>query len=165
METLFIYTRISRSMALSDILYNELLRMRDRHVAEEERVQTAKILVKKVLLGLVNNWKSYSKSNQTYSNEDAQYLVFIDKEKLNPHINQFLLVSNEISAIGILPDVVSDKLIDFAARMRVIEEKSDIVSSDTWSRDYPSSVVNQFDELLADIIEMSTNLDEICKTT
>ncbi|WP_229390278.1 hypothetical protein [Methanosarcina sp. DH2] len=151
-------------MALSDILYNEILRIRDKQLAEEERVLTAKILIKKTLLGFLNDWKSYSKSNQIYSNEDAEYLVFINEEKLNHHLNQFLLISNEISAVGILPDAVSDKLIDFASRMRVIADRSAIVSADAWSREYPSSLVNQFDNLLDDIVDMSTNLDEYCRT-
>jgi len=149
-------------MALSDILYNEILRIRDKQIAEEERIQTAKLLVKKVLLGFINDWKSYSKADQIYSNEDAQYLVFINKDKLNHHIDQFLFISNEIGSVGILPDVVSEKLIDFAARMRPISDKSDVVTSEVWSRESPSSLVNQFDELLADISEMCTNLDEIC---
>lgn len=32
------------------------------------------------------------------------------------------------------------------------------------TREYPPSLVNQFDELLADIVEMSTNLEEYCHT-
>jgi hypothetical protein len=152
-------------MALSDVLYNEILRIRDKQIAEEERIQTAKILVKKVLLGFVNDWKSYSKADQIYSNEDAQHIAFITTDKINYHIDQFLFISNEIGSINILPDVISEKLVDFTSRMRVIESKSDIVSSDAWSREYPSSIPNQFDELLADIDEMSTNLDEICSAS
>lgn len=133
-------------------------------IIHKEHVLSEKNKVKKVLLEFINDWNSYSKSDQIYSNEDAQYLVFIKKEKLDYYIDQFLFISNEIKSIGILPDVVSEKLIDFAARMRPISDRSNIVSSDAWSRKYPSSLVNQFDELLADIRETYENLDEICST-
>lgn len=68
-------------MALPDILYNEILRMRDKRIAEEDRVLTAQILVNKVLLGLINDWKSYSTADQVYTNKDAQHIMFIANDK------------------------------------------------------------------------------------
>jgi hypothetical protein len=57
---------------------------------------------------------------------------------------------------------VSDKLVDFVSHMLVIVDKSIIVSKDVWDRADPSSIVNQFDELLADFKDLNTNLDGIC---
>lgn len=132
-------------------------------VVHNELVLNEKNEVKRVLLEFCNDWKSYSKSNEYYSNEDPAHIAFIGVDhRLKYHLDQFNLVSNKIID---LPKDVSDKLVDFVSRMRVMEARSDIVSSDAWSREYPSSLVNQFDELLADIVEMSTNLDEICSAT
>lgn len=156
---------ISLSMALSDILYNEILRMRDRQLAKEDRVLTAKILVNKVLLGFLNDWKSYSVSDQFCANEDAQYIAFIGIDKtLEYHLDQFVLVATEIGSIGILPDEVSNKLVEFAARMRPMIKRSNIVSHDAWGREYPDSLPNKFDLLLTDVVDMSRNLGEYCGT-
>ncbi len=148
-------------MALSDILYNEILRMRDKQLAKEDRVLTAQILVNKVLLGFINEYKSYSTADQIYANTDAQCRMFIaiDK-KIEYHVDQFIFVANEIGAVGILPDEVPDKLVKFAARMRPIIDQSHYQSHDFWSRKYPDSVLNRFDALLKDIEEMKTNLDD-----
>uniref|UniRef100_Q466I2 Uncharacterized protein n=2 Tax=Methanosarcina barkeri TaxID=2208 RepID=Q466I2_METBF len=153
-------------MALSYILYNEILRMRDRQLAKEDRVLTAKILVNKVLLGFLNDWKSYSTSDQFWANEDAQYIAFIGIDKtLEYHLDQFVLVATEIGSIGILPDEVSNKLVEFAARMRPMISQSNIANHETWGREYPDSLPNKFDALLIDITDMLQNLDECCDTT
>lgn len=150
-------------MSLSDILYNEILRMRDKRIAKEDRVLTAKVLANKVLLGFINNWKSYSKADKFYSNEDAQHIAFIgDDKRLEYHVDQFVLIATEIGSVSLLPDEVPNKLLEFAARMRPMIKKSDIVSSDAWGREYPDSLPNQFDVLLIDITDMSRNLDEYC---
>lgn len=152
-------------MALSDILYNEILRMRDKQLAKEDRILTAQILVNRVLLGFINDWESYSAADQIYANEDAQYMMFIDKgKKLEHHVDQFIFIANEIGSVGILPDEVPDKLVKFAARMRPIIEQSNIVSHDAWGRGYPDSLPNQLDLLLADILDMSKNINEYCGT-
>lgn len=151
-------------MALSDILYNEILRMRDRRIANEDRVLTAKVLANKVLLGFINDWKSYSKADQFYSNEDAQHISFIDDRRLEYHVDQFVLIATEIGSVGLLPDEVPNKLLEFAARMRPMISQSDIVSSDAWGREYPDSLPNQLDALLTDIADMSKNIDEYCDT-
>jgi len=127
---------------------------------QEERVLNAKSKVKKVLLGFCNDWKSYSKSNELYRNGDPEYIGFIViGNRLMNHIDQFNLVSNEISD---LPNAVPDKLMELVAQMRVMVGQSNLVNPEVWGREYPSSIVNQFDEFLTDIIEMYTNLDEIC---
>ncbi|WP_141706355.1 MULTISPECIES: hypothetical protein [Methanosarcina] len=152
-------------MALSDILYNEILRMRDKRIAEEDRVLTAQILVNKVLLGFINDWRSYSTADQIYFNDDAQYIMFIaDDKRLEYHVDQFVFVANEISSIGILPDEVSNKLVEFTARMRPMIKWSNIVSHDAWGREYPDSLPNQFDLLFTDILDMFRNINEYCGT-
>lgn len=154
---------IALSMALPDILYNEILRMRDRRIAEEDRVLTAQTLVNKVLLGFINDWKSYSTAEQIYSNEDAQYMMFIDKDKrLEYHVDQFIFVANEIGSVGILPEEVSNKLVEFAARMRLIINTS--TTHDAWFRDNQGNTLDQFDLLLTDILDMSRNINEYCGT-
>ena len=148
-------------MALPDILYNEILRMRDRRIAEEDRVLTAQTLVNKVLLGFINEWKSYSTADQIYADKDAQYMMFIDKDKkLEYYIDQFIFVANEIASVGILPDEAPNKLVEFAARMRPIIDQSHYQGHDFWGREYPDSAPNRFDALLKDIEEMKTNLDD-----
>ncbi|KKG08802.1 hypothetical protein EO92_13390 [Methanosarcina sp. 2.H.A.1B.4] len=132
-------------------------------VIHEERVLDAKSKVKKVLLGFCNDWKSYSNSKELYSNEDPEYIAFICvNHRLEYHLDQFNLVSNEISD---LPIAVSDKLLEFVSQIRIMIGRSNIVDVEVWSRKYPSSLVNQFDELLADVMEMYANLDEICSIT
>lgn len=132
-------------------------------VIHEERVLDAKSKVKNVLLGFCNDWKSYSNSKELYANEDPEYLAFIVMdERLKYHLNKFNLVSNEISD---LPQAMSDKLLGFVSQMRVMVGRSKLVDVEVWSRKYPSSLVNQFDELLADIREMYASLDEICSLT
>lgn len=132
-------------------------------VTHEKLVLNEKSKVKKVLLEFCNDWKSYSNSKELYSNEDPEYIAFICmNHRLEYHLDQFNLVSNEISD---LPKSVSDKLLEFVSRMRVMVGRSNIVDVAVWSRKYPSSLVNQLDELLADIREMYVNLDEICSIT
>jgi hypothetical protein len=150
-------------MALSDILYNEILRMRDKRIAKEERMLTAQILVNKVLLGFINDWKSYSAIDQFLSNKDAQYMEFIRiKKRLEYHVDQFVSIATEISSINLLPNEVPTKLLEFAARMIPMIERSIIVSNDAWGREYPDSLPNQLDELLIEIDDMSQNLDKYC---
>jgi hypothetical protein len=139
--------------------------MRDKRIAKEDRVLTAKILVNKVLLGFLNDWESYSTADQFYSNEDAQHIAFIDDKRLEYHVDQFVLIATKIGSLGLLPDKVPTKLLEFAARMRPIIKQSDIVSADAWSREYPDCLPNQLDALLIDIIDMSKNIDEYCDTT
>jgi hypothetical protein len=147
-------------------LYIELKKHNKKNqtaVIQEKRILKAKNKVKMVLLSFCNDWNSYSKSKEYYQNADSQYIVFIGMEhRVKYHLDQFNLVSNEISE---LPKAVADKLADFSSWMRVIEDKSVIKSSDAWDRADRSSIVNQFDELLADIKEMYANLDEMCNTT
>lgn len=135
-------------------------------VLHEKCVLSEKNKVKKILLGFCNDWKSYSNSKELYENDD-EYLVFIAIDRrFEYHWDQFHFVSNEVSD---LPKAISDKLLEFVSRMRVMAGKANVGQSYTvdveiWSREYPSSLVNQFDELLADIREMYENLDEICST-
>lgn len=152
-------------MTLSDILYNEILRMRDKRIAKEDRVLTAKVLANKVLLGFINDWKSYSAVDRFLLNKDAQHIEFIGNAKrLGYHVDQFVLIATEIGSVGLLPDEVPNKLLEFAARMRPMIRQSNIVSSDAWGREYPDSLPNQFDALLIDIVDMSRNIDEYCDT-
>ncbi|MGB9928855.1 MAG: hypothetical protein ACPK85_10685 [Methanosarcina sp.] len=105
-----------------------------------KQFEIAKNMVKRVLIEFLNDWKSYSKSDEIWSNKDAQYIDFVAiNNRLDYHLFQFTFVSDEIEALSVLPDSVSNKLTEFAAKMRVIESKSDIVSSDAWSREYQSS--------------------------
>lgn len=150
-------------MALSDILYNEILRMRDRRIAEEDRVLTAQTLVNKVLLGFINDWKSYSTANQVYTSKDAQHMMFIANDKrLEYHVDQFIFVANEIGSVGILPDEVSNKLVEFAARMRLIINTS--TTHDAWFRDNQDNTPDRFELLLTDILDMSRNINEYYST-
>jgi hypothetical protein len=144
-------------MALPDIFYNEILRMRDKRLAEEERVLTAKILVNKVLCGFINDWNSYSTANQYISNENAQCFEFIDR--LEYHLDQFIAVANEICSINILPSTVPNKLVELAAKMRPLIAQSNIVSADV-----TDNIPTEFDALLTEITEMSKYLDEYCGT-
>lgn len=159
-ENLFLDNIVEIKKSISDISSNfEII----TGVRKPDKFEIAKNMVKKVLIEFLNDWKSYSKSDEIWSNEDAEYIEFVaGNNRLDYHLFQFTLVSNEISADGALPDDVSNKLIEFAAKMRVIASQSDIVSSDAWSREYPSSIPNQFDDLLADIKKLYENLDEIC---
>ena len=139
--------------------------MRDKRIDSDERVLTAKILVSKVLLGFVNDWKSYSKVDQFLLNIDAQDIEFIGTAKrLEYHVDQFVLIATEIGSVGLLPDEVPNKLLEFAAMMRPMIGRSNIVSNDAWGREYPDSLPNQFDALLTDITEMCKHLDEYCCT-
>jgi hypothetical protein len=127
------------------------------------QVEIAKIMVKNILVGFCNDLESYSKSNQVWSNENSKYTEFVARNnRLDYHLFQFIQVSNKIDAVGVLPDTVSDKLIEFTTQMRLIAHKSNFGSSGGWGRESPSSIPNLFDELLADIKTMYENLDEIC---
>jgi hypothetical protein len=148
-------------MALSDVLYNEILRMRDKRIAKEDRVLTAQILVNKVLVGFINDWKSYSAVDQFFANDDAQYMEFISSDKrLEYHVNQFIAIATEIDSIRILPNAMPNKLVQLAADMRPIILKSNIVSADAWGREYPDNIPTKFDALLTNVVDMSKHLDE-----
>jgi hypothetical protein len=148
-------------MALPNILYNEILRMRDQHLAKDERVLTAKILVKKVLLGFYHEWKTYSDCNKDPNSEVLNYDRFIyDDNRLLAHYNRFIDVSNEIRAINILPDRIPEHLIELATRMQWFSCIS--VTHDDWSREDPGSIPSVFDALVNDAYGMYENFDDYC---
>jgi Predicted phosphohydrolases len=129
----------------------------------KRQFEITKSMAKKVLIEFLNDWKSYSKSNQFWSNKDAEYMEFISIDnRLEYHLSQFILVSNEISAAGVLPEAISNKLINIAARIRVMIRQSDIISADAWGREYPSSLPNELDKILVDIKDMYENIDTNC---
>lgn len=140
---------------------NELLATTENY---NRRVEIAKNVVKSVLIGFCNDWKSYKDCNQFLSNPDPGHIVFISHNKrLTYHLEKFILVSRDIDVAGVLPEEVSNKLVDFASRMRVIIERADQgIGPEVWGREEPFSVVNLLDILLADIKDMYKNLDEIC---
>jgi hypothetical protein len=144
-------------MAVFDIFYNEILRMRDKHLAKDERISTAKILVKKVLLGFCTDWKTYSNNEPDNPLDIGRYGTFIRTNKrLMYHLEQFSLVSIEVRAVGILPEAVPNKLDEFATQMRSITGMATTIG-EIWN-----AIVKEFDKLLANIKDMDANLDKIC---
>lgn len=96
-----------------DIVYSEINRMRDARKDRIEQKEIAKALVKKALLEFYYDWKTRSK----YSAFD------ITDGILKEHAKKYIDVSVEIRAYDILTDSVTDDLLEFATRMRMIADE------------------------------------------